>query len=127
MDRRVILLCAIPMGLAAGYAWSAMTAAAPRAYVPPKGTIVDVPPSPEDYPAVLDEDWSARSDDQAPPSPDATARAPTGQAVEPRVQYAGCNEVRAARKAPLQSGDPGYRIEMDGDGDGIACEPHRNG
>ena len=41
------------------------------------------------------------------------------------VFYAGCNEVRALGKAPLYSGDPGYRAEMDGDSDGIACEPYR--
>ena len=41
------------------------------------------------------------------------------------VYYAGCNEVRALGKAPLYAGQPGYRIGMDGDGDGIACEPHR--
>ena len=42
------------------------------------------------------------------------------------VYYAGCNEVRAAGKAPLFQGQPGYRVGMDGDLDGIACEPHRN-
>jgi len=47
-------------------------------------------------------------------------------AVEASVHYAGCNEVRALGKAPLYRGQPGYRIEMDGDNDGIACEPHRN-
>jgi hypothetical protein len=41
------------------------------------------------------------------------------------VHYSGCNEVRAAGLAPLYRGEPGYRPEMDGDDDGIACEPHR--
>lgn len=41
------------------------------------------------------------------------------------VYYAGCNEVRALGKDPLYRGQPGYRIGMDGDRDGIACEPHR--
>lgn len=36
--------------------------------------------------------------------------------------YAKCAEVRAAGKAPLHRGDPGYRSGLDGDGDGIACE-----
>lgn len=44
---------------------------------------------------------------------------------EANVYYSGCNEVRALGKAPLHAGEPGYRLEMDGDGDGIACEPHR--
>ncbi|WP_188643332.1 excalibur calcium-binding domain-containing protein [Tsuneonella deserti] len=46
-------------------------------------------------------------------------------AVEASVHYAGCDEVRLLGKAPLYSGQPGYRIDMDGDGDGIACEPYR--
>jgi Excalibur calcium-binding domain len=44
-------------------------------------------------------------------------------AVPLPVYYPGCNAVRALGKAPLYAGDPGYREAMDGDGDGIACEP----
>ncbi|THD38349.1 MAG: excalibur calcium-binding domain-containing protein [Sphingomonas sp.] len=47
------------------------------------------------------------------------------EATEASVYYAGCNEARAAGAAPIYRGSPGYRPEMDGDGDGIACEPHR--
>lgn len=43
----------------------------------------------------------------------------------PGVYYPGCNAARAAGVAPLYAGEPGYRPEMDGDSDGIACEPHR--
>ena len=39
--------------------------------------------------------------------------------------YPGCNAARAAGVAPLYAGEPGYRPDMDGDGDGIACEPYR--
>lgn len=39
--------------------------------------------------------------------------------------YSGCNEARAAGVTPIYRGEPGYREGMDGDGDGIACEPHR--
>lgn len=39
--------------------------------------------------------------------------------------YSGCNEARTAGVAPLHAGEPGYREEMDGDGDGVACEPYR--
>jgi hypothetical protein len=49
------------------------------------------------------------------------------EAIEGSVTYAGCNAVRAAGKAPLHAGQPCYRSEMDGDGDGIACEPHYGG
>jgi hypothetical protein len=45
--------------------------------------------------------------------------------VEQSVYYAGCDEVRAQGLAPLYRGDPGYREGMDGDGDGVACEPYR--
>jgi hypothetical protein len=47
------------------------------------------------------------------------------QAVEQSVHYSGCNEVRAAGKAPIRAGEPGYSSGMDGDRDGIACEPIR--
>jgi hypothetical protein len=30
--------------------------------------------------------------------------------------------VRAAGKAPLHKGDPGYSTKLDRDGDGIACD-----
>jgi hypothetical protein len=46
--------------------------------------------------------------------------------IEQSVYHSGCNEVRAAGKAPIRAGEPGYRPEMDGDGDGIACEPIRS-
>jgi hypothetical protein len=43
--------------------------------------------------------------------------------TERSAYYAGCNEARAAGVAPIYRGSPGYREGMDGDGDGIACEP----
>lgn len=39
--------------------------------------------------------------------------------------YRNCREARAAGAAPLYRGQPGYGPHMDGDGDGIACEPFR--
>jgi hypothetical protein len=36
--------------------------------------------------------------------------------------YKNCAAARAAGAAPLHSGDPGYRPELDSDRDGIACE-----
>lgn len=44
-------------------------------------------------------------------------------AAERSVTYSGCNAARAAGAAPIYRGTPGYRPEMDGDSDGIACEP----
>ncbi|CAJ1493790.1 excalibur calcium-binding domain-containing protein [[Mycobacterium] kokjensenii] len=39
--------------------------------------------------------------------------------------YKNCTAAREAGAAPLYEGDPGYRTELDRDGDGIACEPKR--
>lgn len=59
-------------------------------------------------------------------------RAPYGRASAPQatqsqrsVYYSGCREARAAGAAPIYRGQPGYRPGMDGDNDGIACEPYR--
>jgi hypothetical protein len=108
MDRKIILLCAgaIPLGLAGGYAWSAITAPAARTSAPPRGTMQQLPASPEERPAVLDKEWAQQADDGA-------------------VAYSGCNEVRTAGRAPLDARQPGYSKKTDGDGDGVACEPIR--
>jgi hypothetical protein len=45
--------------------------------------------------------------------------------VEQSAYYPNCNAARAAGSAPMRSGTPGYRDELDGDSDGIACEPYR--
>ncbi|MFC4403441.1 thermonuclease family protein [Gracilibacillus xinjiangensis] len=38
------------------------------------------------------------------------------------IYYNNCTEAREAGVTPLYDGDPGYRTQMDGDDDGIACE-----
>ena len=43
----------------------------------------------------------------------------------PGVFYRNCAEARAAGATPLHRGQPGYGAHMDGDGDGVACEPYR--
>lgn len=43
---------------------------------------------------------------------------------QPGAYYLDCSEARAAGVAPLYRGEPGYRPGMDGDDDGIACEPY---
>lgn len=50
------------------------------------------------------------------------ATAPTAVA-EP--YYKNCTAARDAGAAPIYKGEPGYRSELDRDGDGIACEPKR--
>ena len=39
--------------------------------------------------------------------------------------YPNCAAAWAAGVAPISYGDPGYREELDGYSDGIACEPYR--
>jgi hypothetical protein len=39
--------------------------------------------------------------------------------------FPNCAAARAAGAAPLYRGAPGYRPQLDGDDDGVACEPYR--
>ena len=39
--------------------------------------------------------------------------------------YLGCDQVRAASVAPVQSYERGYSERLDGYGDGIGCKPYR--
>jgi len=43
--------------------------------------------------------------------------------LEATEYYADCAAARAAGKAPLYAGQPGYRTELDPDGTGLACPP----
>lgn len=111
------------LGAAGGYAWSALSPAAPvktsaAAKATPAAAVASVEPI--SGPNAEDLAWSARGSA-------ASGNAPAQQQPSPdqTIYYAGCNEVRALGKAPFYQGQPGYREEMDGDGDGIACEPIR--
>ena len=59
------------------------------------------------------------------PIPSPPARRESATPPSRTVFYRNCREARAAGVAPIYRGQPGYRPEMDGDGDGIACEPYR--
>ncbi|MFL6077918.1 MAG: excalibur calcium-binding domain-containing protein [Mycobacteriales bacterium] len=50
------------------------------------------------------------------------APAPARTTPPASVYYANCAAVRAAGKAPLYRGQPGYRPALDRDSDGVACE-----
>jgi len=55
--------------------------------------------------------------------PKATASPkPKATAAPANVYYKNCTAVRAAGKAPLYVGDPGYSTKLDRDKDGVACE-----
>jgi hypothetical protein len=60
-----------------------------------------------------------------PGTPDSLAKAAADiSAREDSVHYRNCAEARAAGVAPIYEGQPGYREGLDGDDDGIACEPY---
>jgi hypothetical protein len=52
----------------------------------------------------------------------ATPQSPRATPTPATVVYNSCAEVRAAGKAPLHRGDPGYSAALDRNGDGVACE-----
>jgi hypothetical protein len=85
-----LIVGAVTLGLAAGYAWSAMP---------------------------------VTSHPGAPGAP--VLAKPTPEEIEHSVYYARCADAWAAGKAPIFRGQPGYREALDGDSDGIACEPYR--
>ena len=71
---------------------------------------------------------SAADLDQQQPSsaaPAASAKEHPTSAGSSGWSYRSCREARAAGAAPLYRGQPGYGAHMDGDSDGIACEPYR--
>ena len=55
----------------------------------------------------------------------ATMSAEQRAAIEQSRYFPNCDAARAAGAAPIYAGSPGYREGMDGDSDGIACEPYR--
>lgn len=63
----------------------------------------------------------------AAPAAPATAAVAASAPARPSagIYYSNCDEARAAGRAPLYANEPGYRSEMDGDSDGVACEPFR--
>jgi excalibur calcium-binding domain-containing protein len=90
----VFLLAAVILGLTGGYAWSKWS----------KPSAAKV----------------AMAQAQAIPS------AKPGQTkadIEETEYYADCDAAHAAGKEPLYEGQPGYRAELDPDGDGMACIP----
>jgi hypothetical protein len=94
---KYVLWGAVLVGTAAGYVWSASPQVTPAA------------------PSVTTPAAGSRP----------TAAVPTPEEIEHSRYFADCNEARSAGVAPIFTGQPGYREELDGDGDGIACEPIR--
>jgi len=57
-----------------------------------------------------------------PPPPPAPTTTTTTNPPPPAVYYANCYEAAMARAVPLYAGQPGYRRELDPDGNGVACD-----
>ncbi|WP_238334644.1 excalibur calcium-binding domain-containing protein [Kribbella amoyensis] len=51
-----------------------------------------------------------------------TAPTATPVRVTEAVAFRSCAEARAAGKAPLRRGEPGYSRDLDRNGDGVACD-----
>ena len=79
-------------------------------------------PDPTHAPIRVDQHLTDPGPDQHAGSQSSSAHNP-GRGSGGRVYYANCDAVRAAGKAPLHRGDPGYETpRLDRDGDGTACE-----
>lgn len=68
------------------------------------------------------ESGAATSGDMSPRQ--RSAAFPGRASPGPRA-FRSCAAARAAGAAPVSRGDPRYNPDLDGDGDGLACEPYR--
>lgn len=66
-------------------------------------------------------DAAAKRAEEQKASEDAAA-AQNARNQQQSTYYANCAAVRAAGKAPIYRGEPGYSANLDRDGDGIGCE-----
>lgn len=90
---------------------SASPTAATTTGPPPAGATTTTPPTPP---------TTRTTTTTRPPAPPTTRTTTTTPPSS--VYYANCDAVRAAGKAPLYRGQPGYRAGLDRDNDGVACE-----
>lgn len=61
-------------------------------------------------------------------TPTAPGRAEVDRYISERTtdqHFVNCDHARANGRENIPSWDPSYRAHMDGDGDGLACEPWR--
>lgn len=59
---------------------------------------------------------------EEPPNETQPSKVPALSTSNSNVSYPNCTAVKAAGKAPLHRGDPGYSSKLDRDNDGVACE-----
>ncbi|MFI7234452.1 excalibur calcium-binding domain-containing protein [Streptomyces cyaneofuscatus] len=84
----------------------------PEETIPPSSPVSEAPPPPLESEPKPDVTTGSTQ-----PTEEESSEPPAG------VYYENCDAARAAGAAPLLRGDPGYRDELDREGDGIACEP----
>lgn len=73
--------------------------------------------------AAVDKAVAAKAAEQAAqPAPAPLVQAPQVQAPPANVYYKNCDAVRAAGAAPLYANQPGYRLKLDSNKNGVACE-----
>lgn len=126
MNMKHLLLGALALGGTAGYMWSAVAPGARLASGKELASLDKGRKSPAliEVPQTVEQDAADQAWSSGDAQPVLSSHASSAQTAAVNVFYPGCSAVRAAGKAPLYSDQPGYRIEMDGDGDGVACEPH---
>ncbi|WP_239018864.1 excalibur calcium-binding domain-containing protein [Sphingobium terrigena] len=124
----LLLLAVFAVGLVAALSlhWLRSEPAAP---LPPEPAMIEAPIGmPE--PVVRERPMSAAELDAQQPSAGgghAIARVERGivRSQATATVFRDCRAAWAAGAAPIYRGQPGYDVSMDGDLDGIACEPVR--
>lgn len=125
-------LAAVVVGGLSGVALR-LLAGAPAAAIAPAERAVpaSAPWRPTRNTIRLDQPMSAEELDRQQPGSGVKATRPVRVSAPASAgatwSYPGCREARAAGAAPLYAGQPGYGPHMDGDNDGIACEPYHGG
>jgi hypothetical protein len=61
-----ILLAALTLGGAGGYAWSMLASAPAERAQPRRAKMIAIAPSPEELPEAADREWTALANDSAP-------------------------------------------------------------
>ena len=80
-------------------------------------------PPPEDNPPI-DATYAREATAPADTGAQRYAASAKRRSAPADVYYPNCAAAKAAGVAPIYAGEPGYRANLDGDGDGVACEPY---
>jgi hypothetical protein len=81
-----------------------------------------VTPTPSPRPLLTTVSLTPSTPSTSPMVTSQRAELPARSRTVTAIGYRNCAEVRAAGKAPLHRGDPGYSRKLDKNGDGVACE-----